>query len=72
MARDSGPSTNKWHDPAEEPYGGQNIAVDENGMECCAFYHDGKWYYCTNVAHPDNEFDPRGWMPLPQWGIAHG
>lgn len=58
---------NKTWRPPSEPSGGQCIAVDENGEECCAFYSRGKWHMCTNLAGKDYEFEPRAWMPLPRY-----
>jgi hypothetical protein len=59
--------TTTWRPPSE-PAGGQCIAIDEDGGQCCAF-HDhrtGKWHLCTNIVSADTEFQPRAWAPLPR------
>lgn len=53
-----------WRPPSQ-PAGGQCAALDENGEECCAFSHGGKWYLCSNVSDPKLEFTPRAWTRLP-------
>lgn len=53
-----------WNPPSQ-PAGGQCVAMDENGEECCAFSHGGKWYLCSNVRDPELEFTPLAWTRLP-------
>jgi hypothetical protein len=71
IAREAPPHTlqnaTTWRPPSESA-GGQCIAVDQDGDECCAFHdhRNGLWHRCTNLVGADTNFQPRAWTPLPR------